>query len=441
MSGESLICTVSVARQDRIWIPRDGLCNFLFYDSLYRPQGDTLMKSPGPQLLKFLNAATISRETDHGCSVDIDNVRAFSDHLLEKTGKKRIKEMAKQKVIDYGFLTLDHSRSSVPSIEEALSALKDVTEIIKKVTGKTGVTVLGIYSKLKTSCQTISDIIGQEFKPSAIVILGHISYPDRHAHGCHILPPNLYGVPRDMLQKIGYGHLFGSDRRTELYLSILSINTLTFGGSSVMSQEISRLFFEWKDSKNTDIGLASQEDGVALGRCVEQKIEFTAKIPVKVSLTLKGRRYKAKPEGDPSYVGIRNFDLLRKCGRAKRDPKYEQDAPAVRVCGRSEEYKQHINFSEQYQSVVTYDKHKGYTITFDNDDSLRKKVCDARASHGSFSLAAYDVNYDQGKNSCPKWGAKGHYSRLNLVRQLNSFMRGENTSKGTQCDSDNDITR
>ncbi|KAH7946173.1 hypothetical protein HPB49_020990 [Dermacentor silvarum] len=71
----------------------------------------------------------------------------------------------------------------------------------------------------------------------------------------------------------------------------------------------------------------------------------------------------------------------------------------------------------------------------------RVKVCDARASHGSFSLAAYDVNYDEGNNSCSKWGAKGHYSRLNLVRQLNAFMRGENTGDSTLCDSDSDNTR
>ncbi|XP_049524827.1 uncharacterized protein LOC119455572 [Dermacentor silvarum] len=227
MSGESLICTVSVAGQDRLRIPPDGICNFLFYDSLYSSQGDTLLKEPGPQLLKFLGAAAISKDTDHGCSVDINDVRAFSDHLLEQRGKKKIIELAKQKIIDYGFLTLDHSRSSIPSIQEALSALKAVTKLVKDGAGKTGVTVLGIYSKLKTSCQTISDIFGQGFIPSAIVILGHISYPDRHAQGCHILPPNLYGVPRDMLQKIGYGHLF--------------------------------------------------EDGVALGRCIEEKIQFTAK--------------------------------------------------------------------------------------------------------------------------------------------------------------------
>ncbi|XP_075550257.1 uncharacterized protein LOC142583650 [Dermacentor variabilis] len=324
MSRESLICTVSVVREDKLGVPKDGLCNFLFYDSLYRPQGGTLLKEPGGPLVKFLSTAAISKKTDHGCSVDIDNVRAFSDHLLLPRGKKKIKEMGDQNVLDYGFLTIDHSRSSVQNIQEALSALKAVTKVVKEVTGKTGFTVLGLYSKVKTTCQTIFDISGQEFKPSAIIILGHISYPDRHIYGCRILPPNLYGVQRQVLKDIGYGHLF--------------------------------------------------EDGVALGRCIEEKIKFTGNIPVKVSVTLKGRRYKAKPEGDRSIVGIGNFDLLRECGRSKRDAKYQQDAPAVRVCGQSEQYKKNINFSEQYQSVVTYDKVKGFTITFDNEASLRKKV-------------------------------------------------------------------
>ncbi|XP_054926774.1 uncharacterized protein [Dermacentor andersoni] len=391
MSGESLICTVSVVGQDRLSVPQDGLCDFLFYDSLYRPQGDTLVKEPGAPLVKFLSTAAISKKTDHGCSVDIDNVRAFGDHLIEQRGKKRIKEMGDQNVLDYGFLTLDHSRSFVLNIQEALSALKAVTEIVKEVTGKTGFTVLGLYSKVKATCQAIFDISGQKFKPSAIIILGHITYPDRHVHGCHILPPNLYGVQRDVLKDIGYGHLL--------------------------------------------------EDGVALSRCIEEKIKLTGYIPVKVSVTLKGRRYKAKPELDPSFVGIGNFDLLRECGRPKRDPKYNQDAPAVRVCEQSEQYKKNINFSEQYQSVVTYDKLKGYTITFDNEASLQKKVCDASASQGSFSLAAYDVNYDQGKSSCAMWGAKGHFSRLKLIRKLNAFMRGEDAGDNVNCKSDSDNSR
>ncbi|XP_070393077.1 uncharacterized protein [Dermacentor albipictus] len=391
MSGESLICTVSVVGDNKLGVPKDGLCNFLFYDSLYRPQGDTLMKQPRSQLVKFLSTAAISKDTDHGFSVDIDNVRAFSDHLLEERGKKRIKEMGDQKVIDYGFLTLDHSRSSRQNIQEALSALKAVTEIVKEVTGKTGFTVLGLYNKVTTNCQTISDISGQEFKPSAIVILGHISYYDRHVHGCRILPPNLYGVEPQVLKSFGYGHLF--------------------------------------------------EDGVALARCIEEKIKFTGKIPVKVSVTLKGRRYIAKPEKDPSFVGIGNFDLLRQCGRPKQNPQYEQDAPAVRVCGEAGQYKKNMNFSEQYQSVVTYDKSKGDTITFDNEASLRKKVCDARASHGSFSLAAYDVNYDQGKSVCDMWGPKGHLSRLKLIRKLNDFMRGEDAGDKVNCKSDSDTSR
>ncbi|XP_054926451.1 uncharacterized protein [Dermacentor andersoni] len=391
MSGESLICTVSVVGQDRLSVPKDGLCDFLFYDSLYRPQGDTLIKQPSAQLDMFLSTAAISKRTDHGCSVDINNVRAFSHHLLVKRGRKKIKEMGDQNILDYGFLTLDYSRSSRLNIQKALSALKAVTRIVKEVTGKTGFTVLGLYSKVQTTCQTISDVTGQGFKPSAIVILGHISYYDRRVHGCRILPPNLYGVQRDVLKDIGYGHLF--------------------------------------------------EDGVALGRCIEEKIKSKANIPVKVSMTLKGRRYKAKAERDPTFVGIGNFDLLRKCGRPKRDPEYEQDAPAVRVCEQSEHYKKNINFSEQYQSVVTYDKLKGDTITFDNEASLRKKVCDATASHGSFSVAAYDVNYDRGRSFCGMWGAMGHFSRLKLIRKLNAFMRGEDAGDDVNCKSDGDNSR
>ncbi|XP_075549662.1 uncharacterized protein LOC142583192 [Dermacentor variabilis] len=391
MRGESLICTVSAVGQEKLGVPKDGLCNFLFYDSLYRTQEDTLMKQPGGQLVKFLDTAAISIDTDHGFSVDIDNVQLFSSHLLLPRGKKKIKEMGDKKILDYGFLTLDHSRSSPRNIQDALSALKAVTEIVKEETGKTGVTVLGLYSKDETTCQTISNIIGQEFKPSAIVILGHISYPDWNSPGCHILPPNLYGVQRHVLKDIGYGHLF--------------------------------------------------EDGVALGRCIEEKIKFTANIPVKVSVTLKGRRYKAKRERDPTFVGIGNFDLLSECGRAERDTEYDQDAPSVRVCGATDYYKRNINFSEQYQSVVTYDKLKGFTITFDNEASLRRKVCDARASHGSFSLAAYDVNYDLGKSNCGKWGAMGHVSRLKLIGKLNAFMRGEDAGDDVNCKSDSDNSR
>ncbi|KAL3244381.1 hypothetical protein MRX96_047214 [Rhipicephalus microplus] len=73
MNYESLICTVSVAESpEKLMIPKDGVCDFLFYDSLYMKFGDTLVKEPGPQLLTFLRAAASSKNTDYGCSVDIE---------------------------------------------------------------------------------------------------------------------------------------------------------------------------------------------------------------------------------------------------------------------------------------------------------------------------------------------------------------------------------
>ncbi|KAL1480373.1 hypothetical protein MTO96_051083 [Rhipicephalus appendiculatus] len=142
-----------------------------------------------------------------------------------------------------------------------------------------------------------------------------------------------------------------------------------------------------------------------------------------------------RPATDKSFIGLGTFDLLNECSRVKQKPTFEQNAPAVRICAQSEVYKRNINFSEEYQTVITYDNSKGFTITFDNDNSLRTKVCDARAKHGSFGLAAYDVNYDQGEDVCPKWGAKGHYSRLYLVQRLNAFMSGGNPDGNTDCET------
>ncbi|KAL3206413.1 hypothetical protein MRX96_052831 [Rhipicephalus microplus] len=85
-----------------------------------------------------------------------------------------------------------------------------------------------------------------------------------------------------------------------------------------------------------------------------------------------------KPATEKSFIGLGTFDLLNECSRAKQNSTFDQNAPAVRVC-------------------------------------------DAQAKHGSFGLAAYDVNYDQGDNVCPKWGAKGHYSRLYLVQKAQRF--------------------
>ncbi|KAL1486913.1 hypothetical protein MTO96_008632, partial [Rhipicephalus appendiculatus] len=172
MNHASLICTVSPPESpEKLMIPRDGVCDFLFYDSLYIKSGDTLLTEPGPHLLTFLSAAASSTDTDYGCSVDIE--------------------------------------SATPMIQEALSSLKDLTELLELAIGKTGVTVLGIYSKAKFICETISNILGsQAFKPAAIIILGHISYNDWHSYGCRILPPNVYGVSRELLQKMFYGHLF-----------------------------------------------------------------------------------------------------------------------------------------------------------------------------------------------------------------------------------------
>ncbi|KAH9372470.1 hypothetical protein HPB48_011320 [Haemaphysalis longicornis] len=156
--------------------------------------------------------------------------------------------------------------------------------------------------------------------------------------------------------------------------------------------------------------------------------------PIFVSVTMKGRLYK------PLSPGI--FGILAPCASQK----FDQDiAPlsvrmfwADMVCDTSG-YIQGLRHDKKNQAITSYNKAAGYTIVFDNSETLRKKVCDAKKGYAAdeIGLAVFDVNYDNGTTSCQPKFIKGNGDRIRMMKKILKYFRDDykDASKAPGCHS------
>ncbi|KAL1482373.1 hypothetical protein MTO96_033840, partial [Rhipicephalus appendiculatus] len=89
-------------------------------------------------------------------------------------------------------------------------------------------------------------------------------------------------------------------------------------------------------------------------------------------------------------------------------------------------YHKNVDFDRKAHSVVYFDDNPKArrTFIFDNSYSLRYKVCvmKRRTVNVSYSVAAYDVNFDSGPTGCDKSLVQGKYTRTRQLKKLADFI-------------------
>ncbi|XP_077561133.1 uncharacterized protein LOC144175934 [Haemaphysalis longicornis] len=100
---------------------------------------------------------------------------------------------------------------------------------------------------------------------------------------------------------------------------------------------------------------------------------------------------------------------------------------------------QSLTLNTKYQAITAYDKAAGYTIVFDNSETLRKKVCEAKKGYATdeIGLTIFDVNFDNGPTMCQPNIIKGSGDRIRMMKQISEYFRDEykDASKEAGCHS------
>ncbi|XP_065312134.2 uncharacterized protein [Dermacentor albipictus] len=369
----AFICTV--ASDGEMEAPKDGVCDFTFYESLGKP-----FESPGGtfkgKFATFQSMAAKGQKTQFGISIFALDVGAFLIHMSKQSAKAWAQEnLWNHNIHHWGIFNIYETIFNQPGyLRNATLSLKRAHEISDPSPTKRVVsyTFLGYYAKQPAGCDEAAEIMKNVFRPTVLVILGHISYTEQEIQAqtpgfeCYIMPPSCHIIPKSIRYNLKYGHTVG--------------------------------------------------DAVDLVKCMRKKESFNSQL-FAVSATMKGRWYTPKLDHS-GYAGWGEYSVFKPCKR------FEGYGIPQLVCNESDSaYLKHMETQLGDLYAATYDKSRWRkkTLVFGYFRSpehwLSAEKYKITYDH---TIAVYDVNYDYAPSNCEP-SIHGSYTRtkhLKLETQL-----------------------
>lgn len=130
-----LLCTAGDFAVSEVMFPPDGLCNLLFYTHVWFLEGDIHGRFNEKSWETFKKLAPASDKTGFGISAsydDADGMRA----ALGGTGRAKMKELHKKRIIHYGILRAEgNSTSFKKDLSGRLQLISDFTKLQEEING------------------------------------------------------------------------------------------------------------------------------------------------------------------------------------------------------------------------------------------------------------------------------------------------------------------
>ncbi|KAL1445714.1 hypothetical protein MTO96_044870 [Rhipicephalus appendiculatus] len=370
-----LLCTVSNNFNAQSKLPPDGLCDLLFYDSLYRDDRNEVNGPFDEGAQRFLDLPNKMKLTGIGVSLDVDhrrflNFRENWPWIIVPGFRTGIDNLWERGVSHFGMLNIykryDINRVLVPTYLHVMQRIYARVQAKAQAANRTAYTVFGFrFNDTKHSYQVIEYIEHKNwFKPSLYVAVSHISFADWREKPCHILPSTIFKFPGNV------------NRRGMIHGQALM---------DVMDH------LNWTVKNNVSI-------------------------PMAISFTMRARLYKPAnlENGSDAYAAYR---------MCQSHTGVSDVVPAT-LCDGS--YDSHFQELATEGSVITYDTAKQRSATFETDDTLKKKVCHAKEAFPDipFGVAAYDIEYDVAESACPPQHIRaGDFKRVETLKDLRDFVR------------------
>ncbi|KAL3236869.1 hypothetical protein MRX96_022124 [Rhipicephalus microplus] len=246
-----LVCTVSTIYSANNLLPRDGLCGYLFYDSLYKGGANSLAGTLSRDVDAFADRAKHNTFTEFGMSFAIDNANLLAEYTTQAF-QRGLDALVQKQVIHYGVLDLHLQMTTNDTVAQALTILKRVNDHIATTAGtRTRQSLMAMGISLDDSARRtyIVRLMKTIFKPHLFISMAHIPYRDADMPDCMILPSSVHHYPPGVTAT--YGH--------------------------------------------------TMNDSLALLQYLEDEQVFTS---MAVGLTMKGHRYKPRDSSSPDSYGL-----------------------------------------------------------------------------------------------------------------------------------------
>lgn len=356
--SQSLICTFGTKLNPTTVFPPDGLCDFIFFDSLYQNGTNKLDGDSSPNFMYFMEKAMEHNETTFGVGLDFESYADIEEFLNSDQASPTLQQLVRGGIHHYGVINTPVTPLWTTEVERALNVLKAFDSLMQEEETEdtplyTAFTA-SLYSKaLLTNFTTLFKTV---FTPDLLILYGHFFAGDQSWPDCQVVPPTF-------------------DTPPESGAYIYSLKT---AHSNV------------KDLQRADLPAHTAA----------------------VSVAMFGRWYKPRHVDQSSAVGEPgNYSLFSMCEPTGDD---EQFGSVAQVC-RLPMWSSRV-YSTKHRSEYCYDSNMARIFTFDTSRTLREKLCSqkGRVMSVDYALAAFNLEYADGRGDC----GEGDFAELRALRRL-----------------------
>ncbi|XP_054930090.1 uncharacterized protein [Dermacentor andersoni] len=338
-----LVCAYGNGSRDAMVFPTDGLCDAVFFDSLYKYPGYVLASVDDGSLMplrRFLNHARKYKRTRFGMGVAAKYVEMAKAEFLSNTAERHhLPYLWANKVYDLGVLDFIPDETTtddqVKLVFDLLKDYKQLRTLIPMWSGLKAYVVLGIalFKKYDSIYEAFKSRMGE--KPVDVLILRtHFSGRDDAREDCVI-----------------QGSTYWKGSLTQYHPSLNY--TLMYMGNNK---------------------------------------ETLASTKTLISMSLAGRWYRSKVGGQNKsayMIGVRCKPYMSE--------EYLYELQSFTYITEHPSYgPNHTFFDEKRFVMVSYDPVKGYALIFDSAATIYMKMCLSYTDQGAlpFGLALFDAEYD-----------------------------------------------
>ncbi|XP_075724137.1 uncharacterized protein LOC142766802 [Rhipicephalus microplus] len=360
IDDQPLVCTMGVRTNSTQMFPPDGLCEYLFYDSLYIMGRNTFV--PRDQfdvhLKTFVEIASSYKTTSFGVGFTYSSAYHLEAYLLQQATKKFnvMQRFWDHSIYHIGVVDSATVNPTEAELIPALVCLKILRDNFSQEIVNQGIKVFTFFAAsipdanwARFYIRNFTNVI----MPDVYIALGHYSRADNSLPSCRAVPPTLLRKPQGAEDSYQYD--------------------LTTAAESIV--------------RLSGLGLKSV-----------------------LSVSLKGHLALLT---DPDKRGF-----LAPC---MTNDSLDSFASYAEVC-RSPNYSTPVY--DQVVDAVQYRFAYGPTVfSYDDRKGLANKLCKIKEQHidTKFGIAVFDIDYADFSNACRSRG--GPFARLHLLRSILNFFR------------------
>ncbi|KAL1427105.1 hypothetical protein MTO96_017712 [Rhipicephalus appendiculatus] len=376
---QPLVCTMGERLTSAEQFPPDNVCDYIFYDSLYKDGDRDLLAHENTftkSLHTFLHNKHDYRHTTLGLSFAFDFL-ALAETDLKVRNPSPLAPFWNRGIFHAG--VLDPPTWPTPSrTKEAVAIMKNINWLLDTQRDRRHIAITAIAvpkPDLRWTSRYAEEFSELRFTPYLFILFGHYRLGDNFRTNCAIMPPTRHpdDIPPDAILE---------DYSFDVGTPVFSLGKIYANGTNTR--------------------------GV-------------------VSVTLKGRW--AEPQfGD-------NIDFFKPC---VPDIKITSFGRYTTFCHGGARYGAQLNYSTEHHAVITYVANLRRTFVYDDERAFAEKLCRAKSLDPGvpFGIAAYDIDFDDYENKCADRNKNGAFSRLKTLRKVVNYFKVDPASfNGDDCKS------